>query len=63
MDNYLVIIEKGYAVPEASANFYYSDNESSNGVINFRCAKSLHKKLLWLAKKRISLYRIYLIIC
>ena len=45
------LIEEGYAVPKASANFYYSDNESSNGVINFRCAKSLHKKLLGLAKK------------
>ena len=45
------LIEEGYTVPKSNTNFYYSDNESSNGIINFRCTKSLHKKLLQLSKK------------
>ena len=45
------LITEGLKVPKANCNFYYNADNTSSGVINFRCTKTLHKKLMELAKK------------
>ena len=38
-------------IPKSHSDFYYVDDNTASGVINFRCTKTLHKKLVSLSKK------------
>lgn len=45
------LIAEGLKVPKAKSNFYYNADNTSSSIINFRCTKTLHKKLIELSKK------------
>lgn len=38
-------------IPKAKTDFFYTDDNVASGIINFRCTKTLHKKLLSLSEK------------
>lgn len=38
-------------IPKSNSDFYYSDDNTASGIINFRCTKTLHKKLIALSEK------------
>ena len=45
------LIEEKLPIPRAKTSFYYNSDDTASGVINFRCTKSLQKKLIAIAKK------------
>ena len=45
------LIEEKLPIPKATTSFYYNSDDTASGVINFRCTKTLQKKLMAIAKK------------
>ena len=43
--------EEKMPIPKPSSNFYYYGDSKTSGIINFRCTKSLQKRLMVLAEK------------
>ena len=43
--------EEKMPIPKSNSNFYYYRDNKASGIINFRCTKSLQKKLMLLAEK------------
>ena len=45
------LVKDKLPLPQVKTNVYYSSDDKLGSIINFRCTKSIHKKLMEIAKK------------